>query len=148
MISGTRYRLTAEINRQSDLAREIARAQMEISTQKRILSPSDDPVGAARVAEIDRTQANEEAWRRNVETAAALASRADTTMASVEAVMVRAKELMVAASSDTMSDQNRATIAAELAGIEEDIATLIDTRDSRGTQTFRTGAAIEIHDHA
>src|SRR3546814_2597298 len=92
MISGTRYRLTSESNRQSDLAREIARAQMEISTQKRILNPSDDPIGAARVAEIDRTQANEEAWRRNVETAAALASRADTTLASVEAVMVRAKE--------------------------------------------------------
>src|SRR3546814_19506862 len=70
MISGTRYRLTAEINRQSDLAREIARAQMEISTQKRILNPSDDPIGAARVAEIDRTQANEEAWRRNVATSA------------------------------------------------------------------------------
>src|SRR3546814_11792275 len=89
---------------------------MEIATQKRIPNPSDDPIGAARVAEIDRTQANEEAWRRNVETAAALASRADTTLASVAAVMVRAQELMVAASSDTMSDQNRATTPAALAG--------------------------------
>src|SRR3546814_2464807 len=70
MISGTRYRLTAEINRQSDLAREIARAQMEISTQKRIINPSDEPIGAARVAEIDCTQENEEVWRSDVETAA------------------------------------------------------------------------------
>src|SRR3546814_20897005 len=58
--------------------------------------------------------------------------------------MVRAKELMVAASSDTMSDQNRATIAAELAGIAEDIATLIDTRHSRGALLFSPGAAHEI----
>src|SRR3546814_16987196 len=110
MISGTRYRLTSESNRQSDLAREIARAQMEISTQKRILNPSDDPIGAARVAEIDRTQANEEAWRRHVETAAALASRADPTLASVEARMVRTKELLVGASPDPMSDQHRRTL--------------------------------------
>ena len=144
MISGTRYRLTAEINRQSDLAREIARAQMQISTQKRILNPSDDPIGAARVAEIDRTQANEEAWLRNVETAAALAARADTTLEAVEKIMVRAQELMVAGASETLSDENRATIAAELRGIAEDIASLIDTRDSRGALLFSRGDALEI----
>jgi flagellar hook-associated protein 3 FlgL len=144
MISGTRYRLTAEINRQTDLAREIARAQMEISTGKKILAPSDDPIGAARVAEIGRTQADEEAWSRNVETAASLASRADTTLASVERGMVRAQELMLAAASDTLSADNRATIAAELNGIAEDIAALVDTRDSRGALLFSRGDALEI----
>ena len=49
MISGTRYRLTVEINRQAELARDIARSQAEVSTSKRILAPSDDPTGAARV---------------------------------------------------------------------------------------------------
>src|SRR3546814_1536700 len=43
-----------------------------------------------------------------------------------------------------MSDRNRATIAAELAGIAEDIATLIDTRDSRGALLFSLGDALEI----
>ena len=36
MISGTRYRLDREINRQLSLSREIARAQTQLSTQKRI----------------------------------------------------------------------------------------------------------------
>src|SRR3546814_14205450 len=106
---------------------------MGISTQKRILNPSDDPIGAARVAEIDRTQANEEAWRRNVETAAALASRADTTLASVAAVMVRATELMVADSSDTISDQTRPTIPHSLASTSHAIAALIATPASPRT---------------
>jgi flagellar hook-associated protein 3 FlgL len=144
MISGTRYRLTAEINRQADLAREIARAQTQISTGKRILNPSDDPIGAARVAEIGQVQANEEAWMRNLDTADALAVRADTALESVESAMVRAKELMIRAASGTMSDENRATIAAELKGIAEDITALIDTRDSRGTLLFSRGDALEI----
>jgi flagellar hook-associated protein 3 FlgL len=144
MITGSRYRLTAEINRQSDLARDIARAQIQVSTQKRILNPSDDPIGAARATEIDRTQANEAAWMRNVETSAALASRADTTLEAVEKVMVRAQELMVRGASETLSDENRATIAAELRGIAEDIASLIDTRDSRGALLFSRGDALEI----
>ena len=75
MISGTRYRLTAEIHRQAALARDIARGQMEISTGKTILAPSDNPMGAARVGEIARTQADEAAWKRNIETASALAAR-------------------------------------------------------------------------
>jgi flagellar hook-associated protein 3 FlgL len=58
--------------------------------------------------------------------------------------MVRAQELMVAAGSETLSDDNRATIAAELRGIAEDIATLIDTRDSRGALLFSRGDALEI----
>lgn len=144
MISGTRYRLTAEIHRQADLAREIARAQMEISTGKKILAPSDDPIGAARVAEIDQVQANSEAWARNVETAAALAARADTTLTAVESAMIRAKELMLRAASGTLSDDNRATIAAELNGIAEDVAALIDSRDSRGALLFSRGSALEI----
>ena len=43
MISGTRYRLDQEINRQLSLSREIAKAQTQLSTQKRIQSPSEDP---------------------------------------------------------------------------------------------------------
>ena len=83
MISGTRYRLDLQIARQSALAQEIARGQTEIAAGKRILAPSDDPIGAARVAEIGKAQANEAVWSRNVETAAALAARADTTLSSV-----------------------------------------------------------------
>ena len=49
MISGTRYRLDQEINRQLSLSREIAKAQTQLSTQKRIQSPSEDPVAAARL---------------------------------------------------------------------------------------------------
>lgn len=144
MISGTRYRLTAEIHRQAELARDIARAQMEISTGKKILAPSDDPTAAARVAEIDRAQADEEAWNRNVETAAILAARSDTTLAAVERAMLRAQELMLAGASDTLSPDNRATIAAELNGIAEEIASLMETRDSRGALLFSRGEALEI----
>ena len=144
MISGTRYRLTVEINRQAELARDIARSQAEVSTGKRILAPSDDPTGAARVAEIGRSQADEAAWSRNLDTAATLASRADTTLESVATAMDRAKELMLAAASGTLSADNRATIAAELNGIAVDIASLIDARDARGTRLFSTGDPLEI----
>jgi flagellar hook-associated protein 3 FlgL len=144
MINGTRFRLDQEIGRQARLAREIARGQTEITTGKRILAPSDDPVGAARVAEIDRAEATEATWIRNVDTASTLASRADTVLSFVALNLDRAKELMLSASSGTLSDDNRAVIAQELRSIGEDLAGLRDTRDPRGEPLFRSAGALEI----
>jgi flagellar hook-associated protein 3 FlgL len=148
MITGTRYRLAVEINRQSELARAIARVQAEISSQKRILAPSDDPTAAARVAELARTQADEAAWMRNLDIAGALADRADNALASVEVNVHRANELILAASTGSLSADNRATIADELRGIAIDIATLAQTRDPLGNALFRTGSSLEIPVHA
>ena len=144
MISGTRYRLTAEINRQLALARDIERAQTEISTGKRVQTASDDPVGAARISEIARSQASAAAWKANLDIAYALAARADSTLASVGADVARAHELMLAGANGTMSADNRATIALELRSLADDIASLKDTRDARGDLLFPSGQALQM----
>lgn len=144
MISGTRFRLSAEINRQARLAQEIARTQVEIATGKRIQAPSDDPTGAALVSELARAQADEAAWLRNLQLAGTLSDRADTALTAVASNVDRARELLIAASADTLSPENRATIAIELRSIAIDIAALADSRDPRGGELFRTGAALEF----
>lgn len=144
MINGTRFRLDQEIARQARLARDIARGQIEIATGKRILAPSDDPVGAAQVAEIGRAQADETTWLRNIDTASALAARADTVLESVATNLDRAKELMLAAASGTLSADNREIIARELRLIAEELGSLRLTLDPRGEPLFRTTAALEI----
>jgi flagellar hook-associated protein 3 FlgL len=144
MINGTRFRLDQEIGRQARLAREIARGQIEIATGKRILAPSDDPIGAARVAEINRAQANEATWIRNIDTALALASRSDTVLGSVASNLDRAKELMLSAASGTLSADNRQVIAQELQSIRSELATLRVTLDPRGEPLFRAGTPLEI----
>lgn len=144
MISGTRYQLTLEMNRQAALARDIARAQMEISTTKRILAPSDDPVAAARVSDIARTQADSTAWKRNLDLAAALSARADTTLKAMETAIGRAAELMVGAANGTLSDENRATVALELRSIAQELQSLKDAKDSRGNRLFLSGTTLQI----
>lgn len=144
MITGTRYQLTLEINRQLALGRDIARAQAEISTEKRILAPSDDPVAAARVSDIARTQADDATWKRNLDLASALGARADTTLESMETAIGRAAELMVAGASGTLSAENRATIALELRSISEELTALRDAKDSRGNRLFMSGSSLQI----
>ena len=144
MISGTRYGLSAEINRQARLGGDVARMQTEISSGKRVLAPSDDPVASARISQIARAQADQLSWTYNVETAGALASGADSALANVAAAVDRAGELMVLARSETLSDENRATIAVELRGIAETIAGTAENKDSRGRPLFATGDPLAL----
>lgn len=144
MINGTRHRLNAEIARQTMLAREIARAQTDISSGKRLQTASDDPAASARVADIRRTQANEAVWASNVEAGSALATRADSTLSGVATALDRAKELMLAASSGTYSASNRVAIAVELRGIAVDIDAASRLTDSRGQALFPDGPALSI----
>ena len=92
MTSVTRFRLSAELNRQHKLAQEIARGQSDISTAKRIQAPSDDPAAAARVAQIRLAQANQATWTSNIDAASALASQLDTNLTSVATAVGLAHE--------------------------------------------------------
>ena len=144
MIGATRYRLTAEINRQAKLANEIARAQTDISSETRLRTASDDPTASARVADIRRKQANETAWSANVETASAVATTADSTLKLVSTGLDRARELVLAGSSAGASASDRASYAAELRGIVGDLATYANQTDSRGLPIFPDDAPIAI----
>jgi flagellar hook-associated protein 3 FlgL len=145
MISGTRYQLQLEVNRQLRLSTEIARGQAEISAGTRILAPSDDPVGAARVSDIARSQANQATWKTNLKSASALAASADTALESLNNAFDRAGELMLQASNRTLSAENRNAIALELQSIGEEVAILRDSRDSRGEPLFpAAGAAVRL----
>jgi flagellar hook-associated protein 3 FlgL len=144
MISGTRYRLDQEIGRQLALSRDVAKAQTQLSTQKRIQSPSEDPVAAARISSIGRAQANDAVWKSNLDLAASLADRADTALKAVGTAFDRVTELMTQGATGTLSDQDRATIALELRSIADELTSLKGSKDARGNALFMSGYSLRI----
>lgn len=141
MINAVGNRMTREIARQQSLAEQLERTQIQISSGKKLQRMSDDPVAARRIATIGTTQASMTAWATNVNSASALQSQADGVMESVSSLMTRARELTLAAVSDTASPADRATIAAELGTIADELDALVATRDSNGEPVFAAGPA-------
>lgn len=131
-------RISLEIAAQSRLSREITRLNTEISGEKRILAPSDDPLASARVASIARDQVDRAGWKANGLTAQAIAEQADSVLETVQSLMDRAAELVIAARSPT---GNNATAAAELQGIAAEIRLAMATQDSRGADLFDNDVA-------
>ena len=96
------------------------------------------------MADIRRTQADQKVWSANVEAASSVASQVDGTLTGVATAFDRARELMLAASSDTLNDNDRSAIAVELRGIADDIASYAAERDSRGYPLFPATDALLI----
>jgi flagellar hook-associated protein 3 FlgL len=144
VISSTRYRATAEIARQNQVAQQIAKLQESVSTDKRLSAPSDDPTAANRISEIRQAQADQAVWGANIKSGQASSETADSTLGSIQTLLNRAKELMLSARNDSTSDIDRQSIANEMRGLVTDLNTYSQTVDQTGRSLFPTGAVLVI----
>ncbi len=135
-MTGIRFRIDTDIARQAQLAARIARGQADISSGKRIQAASDDPAAAVRILQLRRTQANETAWRTNVDNGISLAARADASLSGVATLLDRARELATSGANETLSDKDRATIALELRSIADEIDSVSQATDATGQPVF------------
>lgn len=144
MITATRLRTMQQVSQQSKLSQEIARAQADISTGRRLNVPSDDPIAAARIAEIRKSQADQTVWSRNLEAAKAIASQADTALGGINDVITRAKELTLAGASQSASPNDRAAIVQELRNLNVTLANYQAQTTPTGQPLFPTDAPLQI----
>lgn len=144
MITGTRYRASVEIARQGRLAQTIARAQSDISTGVRISVPSDDPIAAARVSQIRLSQADQEVWSRNIETAKSIAGQADNTMTGVADLYDRVKELTLSGASGSASPSDRLAVVQELRELKDVLGSYITAKTPTGQDLFPVDAPLRI----
>lgn len=144
MISGTSARLSAGIALQSSLSNDIATLQAQVSTGKRLGQPSDDPLASTQVAVIRAAQADDAAYKGNVDAAAATATRADSAMSSLSSSLDQALELVTQAANGANSAEGRTAAAAQLRSLAASITQLSQTKDSNGQPLFSDGPAMAI----
>jgi len=144
MQSVNRLRPGNEISLQAQLSIMIAEKQQQISTGRRIESPSQDPASWSQISGVAKQQANVSAWLKNIERGIAIAGQAEKTIEEFSNQLLRAKELLVQASNGTQSFENRALIAVEIIAISESINQLTDTKDGFGDLLFADGEPLKM----
>jgi flagellin-like hook-associated protein FlgL len=97
------------------------RAQEQISSGRRILRPSDDPAGTARSLALRRGLAQSGRLQDSIATGRLRLDQASTTLQSSSGLLTRARELVLQAMSGALQDGDRASIAAELVEIREQL---------------------------
>lgn len=110
--------------------------QNEIGTGDRIERSSDDPVAAARLRTLARSERLAAVDTRNSDLAQADLSLTDQTMSSVSDVIMRVRELAVQATSSTLKDDQRKAIGTEIEGLRSNLLLLANSRNVAGHALF------------
>lgn len=116
--------LLAALN-QTKLATQ--QASIEVATGRSVNAPSDNPTAAALLVENNDQATFNAGYLQSLTAVQGQLSTADSTLSSVVTAVQRAISLGVEGGNGTLSDSDRASIVAELQGIQSQLVSLGNT---------------------
>ena len=110
--------------------------QQQISTNRRVNTPADDPVAAASAVQVNLQIARNADLTTNRQAAESSLSTVGTTFSSMTALLTSVKSELVSAGNGTYAPSERKVIAQQLQGQMQDLMGYANTQDSNGTYLF------------
>ncbi len=122
--------------RMGDLQTALAKTQQQIASGRKLLTPSDDPVAAARALQVTQSLSiNTQYTANRVQVRNALV-QAESTLGGVTEVLQSVRDALVGAGNPVFDDTRRGFVATELGSRFEAILGLANTRDAQGNFIF------------
>ncbi len=119
-----------------NVQQETARTQQQISSGKRMLSPSDDPVAATQVMQLNQESALRSQYQDNIKQVQNRLEQEDGILNSVNNSLMRVRELTIQANNGANSHADRKSIAEEIAVRAQELLDLMNTRDANNEFLF------------
>lgn len=124
---------TASMNRQQS---DLMNISQQIASGRRVVNPSDDPQAASRAIGVDQAKAVTEQYSDARVSARNSLAQTESIINSVSDAITSAKGLLIQASSDTLTNENRESIASELKGVYETMLGQANSTDGNGRYLF------------
>jgi flagellar hook-associated protein 3 FlgL len=134
-ISTNQFYDTSAANYQKNFAK-VLKTMEESSSQVRVNTAADDPVGASRLLQLGTQAAMLDQYETNTKTIRATLGTTEAVMESIGNVLQRARELSVSAGNAGYTDADRQATASELGQIEEQLLSLMNSKDENGKYIF------------
>ncbi len=130
--SFTQRGLTSMLEQQ----KRLADIQEQISSGKRLLTPSDDPSGAAHILRLEQSLSVTNQFQRNADNALNRLTLAESTLDSVQNSLIRIRELAIQGGNPTVGNTDRLAIAQEVRERLNELMSLANTKDANGEYLF------------
>lgn len=109
---------------------DFSKVSQQMATGKRILRPSDDPMGTVQLMALKKEQANLSQYNANIGNARSHLGSAETYVTSISDTFLKLRDLTLAAGNGTLGLSERQALASEISSLK---AALIDTGNARGS---------------
>lgn len=132
---------TSQIHHQAliailDQQSSTSKTQLQIATGRRILTPADDPVGAARVLALSQSVSVTEQFQANIDAAESKLQLEESALGSVTNILQRVRELALQGNNDTNTANDRDSIAVEVREMLDELFRLANSQDEAGEYLF------------
>ena len=126
----------ANVSRLNEIQTGIVRTQQQISTGRRILTPADDPIGAAQVLDLTQGQAINAQYATNRRNATTSLSAEEATLQGTTNLLQDVKALAISAGNGVYSDTERQFLATDLKGRLAELQGQANSTDGTGNYLF------------
>lgn len=123
---------------------QLNQTQLQLSSGKKSLTPSEDPVSAVRILDFKQRIEQTEQYQRNIDSAKQRLNLEETTLQTVNGVIFSIRDLVVQGLNGINSPSERLAIANELERMNEQLIGLANSRNVNGEYLFAGLASLEV----
>lgn len=127
---------TQSINQILDQQAQVSKTQEQLSTGRRILTPADDPSGAAVSLNLAQQISTTQQYQRNADAAKARLGVEENSLSSVVNLLQRVRDLAVQANNGSQNAADRKAAASEVSQLLDTMKSLANTQDANGEYIF------------
>ncbi|MGF6202326.1 flagellar hook-associated protein 3 [Pseudomonas laurylsulfatiphila] len=134
-ISTAQYYATTAANYSRNLNNVMKTAE-QASSGVKLETAADDPVGAARLLQLEQQKAMLGQYTTNINSLNTAQAQEESVLDSINNVLQKVSELAVRAGGGSLNDDDRKSISAELKQSEEQLLSLMNSKDANGKYIF------------
>jgi flagellar hook-associated protein 3 FlgL len=133
---GTLHMFRQGVNAILDQQVKLFNTQNQLSTGKRINSPSDDPTSAAQLVGLSESAKTTAQYQENILAARTRLELEEAALGSVGDALLRVRELAVAGQNNTYGLQERTALALEIRQLADEVMGLANRKQANGQFMF------------
>lgn len=120
----------------TNLSAQMEHVVTQMATGQRILLPSDDPIAAARITQLDRQQSAIEQYQSNINTVSSSMSQQESVLDGVNNSMLAIRDDLLEAANGTNTAESLASYGQEIQSMTESMVAALNYQDEDGHYIF------------
>lgn len=114
----------------------LAKTQAQVASGKKFQSPAEDPIGAARVIDLERSRAELEQYGKNATMLTNRLTIGEQALQDAGTLLQRVREIAISANSGVMDDASLKSLATELRSRSQELQDIGNRTDASGEYLF------------
>ncbi len=115
---------------------DLFKTQQQLSTGKKVLQPSDDPLAAAQIIKLKKEVARNDQFQGNIDVSRRRLELEEISLDQINNINIRLREISIQAGNGVLSAADRESLATEVDEMTQQMLGLMNTKDAQGEYLF------------